>query len=160
MNFILYIVIILITIGIACYANWRFECKTAIFPMICLSKANYPIIKIGLPSGKDLTFLIDSGSNLSYIKSDILEEIKQTEKPEFSTQCCGIDGNFQLIPFYRVELQYKNQTLLHCFGAGDIAYSALEEELEFSIDGIIGGIFLSRYLGKIDYENERVILNL
>lgn len=95
---------------------------------------------------KKLHFLLDTGSNISYINSSLLKDLK-VEDMNVETNTVGVEGTGINTKHYLIEIQYKNQTFKEEFGAIDlnVSFSAIEKESGIRIHGILGSKFLEKY---------------
>lgn len=101
---------------------------------------------------KKLHFLLDTGSNISYINKDIISSIEATDL-ETASNTFGVEGNGVECHHYAIEIGYKDQKFIEEFGAIDLnaAFSAIEAESGIKLHGIIGNRFFERYKYVLDF---------
>lgn len=102
---------------------------------------------------KKLHFLLDTGSNISYINKDVLNEIK-VEDLNSSSSTFGVEGNGVETHHYRIVIGYKDQKFTEDFGAIDFsaAFGAIERESGIKLHGIIGNRFFEKYKYILDFK--------
>lgn len=102
---------------------------------------------------KKLNFLLDTGSNVSYINSSIIPLLdhKKTDK-EMNT--IGIEGNKVSNQFCKMSVTYKNQVFEEEFSIADLdgAFSVVKQESGVQIHGILGSKFFERYKYVLDFK--------
>lgn len=103
---------------------------------------------------KKLNFLLDTGSNISYINSSILHLLdhKKTGK---EMQTIGIEGNTIDTEFCTMVVTYKEQTFEEDFSAADLdaAFSVVKQESGVQIHGILGSKFFEKYKYVLDFKD-------
>lgn len=102
---------------------------------------------------KKLHFLLDTGSNISYINSSLLKDLK-VEDMDVKTNTVGVEGKNMETHHYLIEIGYKNQTFKEEFGAIDLdlVFNAIEKENGIKIHGILGSKFLEKYKYILDFK--------
>ena len=139
-----------------------------IFIITCLNTIKKEKTKISFKEGLDLTelpivtfyhkdiklhFLLDTGSNISYIDSSILDKLDAKDSNEVSNTI-GVEGNEIRTHHYIIEVNYKNQFFEEKFGAVDLSatFSAIEEESGIRLHGILGSKFFEKYKYILDFK--------
>lgn len=115
---------------------------------------------VGLPivtfiSGdKKLNFLLDTGSDNSYINSSLISEIKAEMTGEKSSTI-GASGEGLATIYYNVTLGYREQMFTEKLGAMDLsaAFNALKESYGVQIHGILGSRFFEKYRYILDFKD-------
>lgn len=132
------------------YRNKRKE-ETKISFKEGLDLTELPIVTF-YQGDKKLHFLLDTGSNISYINKDILSSIEATDL-ETASSTFGVEGNGVEAHHYSIEIGYKDQKFTEEFGAIDLsaAFSAIEKESGIKLHGIIGNRFFEKYKYILDF---------
>lgn len=104
---------------------------------------------------KKLNFLLDTGSNLSYINSSVLNSISCNKSNKDSMDTIGVEGNKVKVDFYKIKVSYKNQEFEEDFAARNLddAFSVIKEESGVQIHGILGSLFFQKYKYILDFES-------
>ena len=102
---------------------------------------------------KKLNFLLDTGSNVSYINSSIISLLDH-EKTDKKMDTIGIEGNKVSNQFCKMSVTYKNQVFEEEFSiAGlDEAFNVIKQESGVQIHGILGSKFFERYKYVLDFK--------
>lgn len=121
------------------------------------------IASVGIPivtlknGEKEFNFILDTGSNISHIDSNIKDSLSDTEKGEgdnlaITTANGSIEGNNSWI---RVPLSYKKQSFTEDFMPLDLhdSFEVLREDTGIQLHGILGGTFLRKYRYVLDYDD-------
>lgn len=100
---------------------------------------------------KKLHFLLDTGSNISYINSDVIKDI-EVEDLDASSNTVGVGGTMET-KHYNIKIGYKDQEFVEEFGALDLsgAFSSIEAESGIKLHGIIGNRFFEKYKYILDF---------
>lgn len=100
-----------------------------------------------------LNFLLDTGSNVSYINSSIIPLLDH-EKTDKEMNTIGIEGNKVSNQFCKMFVTYKNQVFEEEFGIADLdeAFSVVKQESGVQIHGILGSKFFERYKYVLDFK--------
>ena len=132
------------------YRNKQKE-KTKISFKEGLDLTELPIVTFN-QGGTKLHFLLDTGSNISYIDSSVLPNIKATDLNECSNTF-GVEGTGIETHHYNIEIGYKDQTFVEEFGAVDFsgAFGAIEKSSGIKLHGIIGNRFFEKYKYVLDF---------
>jgi hypothetical protein len=101
---------------------------------------------------KKLHFLLDTGSNISYINTEVLKEIDAHDLGTASSTF-GVEGSGIETHHYNIEISYKDNKFSEEFGAVDLsgAFKAIEMESGIRLHGIIGNRFFEKYKYVIDF---------
>ena len=101
-----------------------------------------------------LNFLLDTGSNISYINETLLDNIEH-EPLKIMSQGIGIDGKPFDIKYCTLKLSYKEFSFDTEFGVRDIdeAFGALKRENGINIHGILGSRFFEEYNYVFDFKD-------
>lgn len=102
---------------------------------------------------KKLHFLLDTGSNISYINKDVLDTI-EAEDLNSSSNTFGVEGSGIETRHYIIEIGYKDQLFKEEFGAVDLtsAFKAIERDSGIKLHGIIGNRFFEKYKYILDFK--------
>lgn len=102
---------------------------------------------------KKLHFLLDTGSNISYINKDVLKEIKATDLKSASNTF-GVEGSGIETRHYNIEIGYKDNKFVEEFGAVNLnaAFSTIEADSGIKLHGIIGNRFFEKYKYILDFK--------
>lgn len=102
---------------------------------------------------KKLNFLLDTGSNVSYINNSVLSSLVH-EKTDKEMNTMGIDGNKVSNQFCRMSVAYKNQVFEEEFSIADLeeAFSVIKQESGVQIHGILGSKFFEKYKYVLDFK--------
>lgn len=102
---------------------------------------------------KKLNFLLDTGSNVSYINSSIIPLLVH-EKTDKEMNTIGIEGNKVSNQFCKMSVTYKNRVFEEEFSITDLdeAFSVVKQESGVQIHGILGSKFFERYKYVLDFK--------
>ena len=100
-----------------------------------------------------LNFLLDTGSNVSYINSSIIPLLVH-EKTDTEMNTIGIEGNKVSNQFCKMSVTYKNQVFEEEFSIADLdeAFGVVKQESGVQIHGILGSKFFERYKYVLDFK--------
>lgn len=115
---------------------------------------------IGLPiismesANKKLNFLLDTGSNKSFIDSRIVDDLYAFKLEKSDATVTGINNKECRAGHYIIELRYKDNEFRTEFQSFDfeLSFGHIMEKTGVKIDGIIGSDFLKKYKYIINYE--------
>lgn len=101
-----------------------------------------------------LNFLLDTGSDLSYINKSILLSLEYKEVNE-SRNIISVGGNSQTLGCCDMTVTYRNQKFIDRFYISDLdeAFGAIKTETGVQIHGILGSKFFTKYKYILDFEN-------
>ena len=100
-----------------------------------------------------LNFLLDTGSNVSYINNSIIPLLAH-EKTDKEMDTIGIEGNKVSNQFCKMSVTYKNQVFEEEFSIADLdeAFGVVKQESGVQIHGILGSKFFERYKYVLDFK--------
>ena len=132
------------------YRNKRKE-QTKISFKEGLDLTELPIVTFKQGDNK-LHFLLDTGSNISYINSEVIKDL-EVEDLNASSSTVGVGGNDMETKHYNIKIGYKDQEFIEEFGALDLsgAFASIEEESGIKLHGIIGNRFFEKYKYILDF---------
>ena len=101
-----------------------------------------------------LNFLLDTGSDLSYINKSVLFSFVAMEVTESMNIIRG-GGNLQSLGCCDMTVTYKNQEFIDRFYVSDLdeAFGAIKAETGVQIHGILGSKFFTKYKYILDFES-------
>lgn len=101
-----------------------------------------------------LNFLLDTGSDLSYINKSILTSLEYKEVNE-SRNIISVGGNSQTLGCCDMTVTYRNQKFIDRFYISDLdeAFRAIKAETGVQIHGILGSKFFAKYKYILDFES-------
>ena len=117
-----------------------------------LDLCELPIVTFNCNS-KKLHFILDTGSNISYINEKVLKEIDAKEL-NVSSSTLGVEGKDIETKHYSITIGYRDQEFVEEFGAIDLsaAFAAIEAESGIKIHGILGNKFFVKYKYILDFK--------
>lgn len=132
------------------YRNKQKE-KTKISFKEGLDLTELPIVTF-YQGDKKLHFLLDTGSNISYINESVLNSIEAEDLKE-SSSTFGVEGSGIQTHHYSIKIGYRDQEFVEEFGAVDLnsAFKAIEAESGIKLHGIIGNRFFEKYKYILDF---------
>lgn len=103
---------------------------------------------------KKLNFLLDTGSDFSYINKSILPSLEYTEINE-SRNIISVGGNSQSLGCCNMTVTYKSQKFIDKFYISDLdeAFGAIKAETGVQIHGILGSKFFVKYKYVLDFKD-------
>jgi hypothetical protein len=147
---------VIITGGSICYYNYIKQCKINASKMSfkeAMDLTELPVVTFLCGTNK-LNFLLDTGSNSSYINTSILSNIpnKQTD---LKFNHIGPEGNVIKDSVYLLEIKYKDKEYQEQFCGTDLnaAFSLIKEESGVQIHGILGNQFFEKHKYVLDFAN-------
>lgn len=148
---ILVCIAVLVMEWIHLYRNKQKE-KTKISFKEGLDLTELPIVTF-YQGSKKLHFLLDTGSNISYINRDVINNIEATDLNS-SSNTFGVEGNGVECHHYSIEIGYKDQKFTEEFGAINLsaAFSTIEQESGIKLHGILGNRFFEKYRYILDFK--------
>lgn len=101
-----------------------------------------------------LNFLLDTGSDLSYINKSILPSLEYIEINE-SRNIISVGGNSQSLGCCNMTVTYKSQKFIDRFYISDLdeAFGAIKAETGVQIHGILGSKFFVKYKYILDFKD-------
>lgn len=102
---------------------------------------------------KKLNFLLDTGSNISYINNSILKDIS-IEDTSKEIKVIGIEGNPINTKICKIVITYKDITFTEEFSIANLndAFDIVKQESGVQIHGILGSKFFEKYKYIIDFK--------
>lgn len=103
---------------------------------------------------KKLNFLLDTGSDSSYINKSALPSLEYKEINENMNIISG-GGSTQSLGCCEMTVTYKNQKFVDKFYVSDLdkAFGVIKSETGVQIHGILGSKFFAKYKYILDFEN-------
>lgn len=104
--------------------------------------------------GQKLNFLLDTGSNVSYINSSVLPSLEyQMLDKEMNTM--GVEGNKTNNQFCSMDISYREQTFNEEFSISDLddAFNIIKQEDGVQLHGILGSKFFEKYRYVLDFKD-------
>ena len=132
------------------YRNKRKE-KTKISFKEGLDLTELPIVTFK-QGDKKLHFLLDTGSNISYINLDAMKDL-EVEDLNAASSTVGVGGDDIETRHYNIKIGYKDQEFVEEFGALDLsgAFTSIEAESGIKLHGILGNKFFEKYKYILDF---------
>lgn len=115
---------------------------------------------VGLPivtftnNGQKLHFLLDTGSDDSYIVPSILDKLVIISKQDLSDHIITAGGNMQSDGNVTLSISYKNHTFINTFKINHME-AVFEKAFSTSgivVHGILGSIFFNKYNYILDFK--------
>lgn len=152
------IVILLVVVFVAVTVNgiesYRRQKKKEIMSFReAMDLVELPIITF-YNNNKKLNFLLDTGSDLSYINKSILPSLEYKEINE-SKNIISVGGNTQSLGCCDMTVIYKNKKFIDRFYISDLdeAFGVIKAETGVQIHGILGSKFFAKYKYILDFES-------
>lgn len=103
---------------------------------------------------KKLNFLLDTGSNLSYINSSVLPLLDH-EIIDGESSVIGFEGNEVSTGSCRITVTYKRKRFEEEFNIADLdaSFKVIKQESGVQLHGILGSRFFEKYKYIIDFKN-------
>lgn len=101
-----------------------------------------------------LNFIVDTGSEISYIDENVIDDIEPKMLYKCDTEIMSITGD--TIKFDNkiiFSMLLKKNMFTHCFYVGDISNIVNSSLYDIKIHGIIGNDFMIKYGYIIDYHD-------
>lgn len=124
-----------------------------------LDLTELPVITL-MNNNKKLNFLLDTGSNISYINNSLLP-LLDYEKIEKEMDIIGIEGNKMNSQFCKLSVSYKNQSFEEEFSTADLekAFNIIKQESGVQIHGILGSKFFEKYKYVLNFKECAAYIN-
>lgn len=126
--------------------------KTKISIKESMDLCSLPVITFTL-SGKKFNFLLDTGSNVSYINRSVLKGIEHTP---IDSQCdaYGFEGTTSTMQGVAATMEYNGNFFLNVFYAADLdkSFGNMKKDHGVQLHGIIGSLFMNKYKYVIDFD--------
>lgn len=103
---------------------------------------------------KKINFLLDTGSNISYLNESIVSSLV-TESTGEESNIIGIEGNKVKCKICKMIIRRKNQEFEEEFSIADLdkAFSIVKKESGVQIHGILGSKFFEKYKYVLDFKD-------
>lgn len=103
---------------------------------------------------KKINFLLDTGSNISYLNESIVSSLV-TESTGEESNIIGIEGNKVNCKICKMIIRRKNQEFEEEFSVADLdkAFSIVKKESGVQIHGILGSRFFEKYKYVLDFKD-------
>lgn len=103
---------------------------------------------------KKINFLLDTGSNISYLNESIVSSLV-TESTGEESNIIGIEGNKVNCKICKMIIRRKNQKFEEKFSIADLdkAFSIVKKESGVQIHGILGSRFFEKYKYVLDFKD-------
>lgn len=103
---------------------------------------------------KKINFLLDTGSNISYLNESIVSSLV-TESTGEESNIIGIEGNKVNCKICKMIIRRKNQEFEEEFSIADLdkAFSIVKKESGVQIHGILGSRFFGKYKYVLDFKD-------
>lgn len=103
---------------------------------------------------KKINFLLDTGSNISYLNESIVSSLVTESTGEVSN-IIGIEGNKVNCKICKMIIRRKNQEFEDEFSIADLdkAFSIVKKESGVQIHGILGSRFFEKYKYVLDFKD-------
>lgn len=103
---------------------------------------------------KKINFLLDTGSNISYLNESIVSSLV-TESTGEESNIIGIEGNKVNCKICKMIIRRKNQEFEEEFNIADLdkAFSIVKKESGVQIHGILGSRFFEKYKYVLDFKD-------
>lgn len=103
---------------------------------------------------KKINFLLDTGSNISYLNESIVSSLV-TESTGEESNIIGIEGNKVNCKICKMIIRRKNQEFEEEFSTADLdkAFSIVKKESGVQIHGILGSRFFEKYKYVLDFKD-------
>lgn len=103
---------------------------------------------------KKINFLLDTGSNISYLNESIVSSLV-TESTGEESNIIGIEGNKVNCKICKMIIRRKNQEFKEEFSIADLdkAFSIVKKESGVQIHGILGSRFFEKYRYVLDFKD-------
>lgn len=104
---------------------------------------------------KKLHFLLDTGSDSSYIREEILKDLKIKSSTDTITSIKTGNGETCSKGLVTLDISYKKQSFENEFEVADMTsvWDEVSNYTNITVHGILGSQFLAKYKYHIDFEN-------
>lgn len=111
-----------------------------------------PIITL-TNNGKNINFLLDTGSDSSYINQSILNNYTYTET-EYMSPMIGVEGNKKDCNIIKMNVTYEDKSYQNEFLVMDMdrAFDVIKKENGVNLHGILGSKFFRKYQYVLDFD--------
>lgn len=149
---ILFTIIIISSISIIVLYNKNKKKDTISFKE-SLELTELPIITFYNGKTK-LNFLLDTGSNVSYINNSIISKCNIISKEGYGTSM-GIEGTKKETNLCKMNISHNNKEYSELFHIIDLntPFAAIKKESGVQIHGILGNNFFKKYRYILDFDS-------
>lgn len=157
MSTFVYILLIFLVIGIvALFANAIEDYNSRVSFSESVKVTNMPIVALR-HNDMDIYFLIDSGSDISYIDESIIHKLTVKEKSGDGYDVLTANGYMKTFGSITIDLMHNNINVEGIFTVGNIK-DAMDSAFapNYEVRGIIGSMFLEKYDYIIDYKSNEL----
>ena len=143
------IIIILYTI----FDNYIKKLKSKMSFKESMDLTELPIITF-ISNDKKLNFLLDTGSNVSFINESTLKDLKYV-LTDFTSNMIGVEGNKIENRICKMTICYKQYAFESEFNINnmDEAFGIIKKESGVQIHGILGSLFFQKYKYVLDFNS-------
>lgn len=115
---------------------------------------NLPVVTFHC-KGKKLNFLLDTGSDLSYINSSVLKTLEVGKPESVSASTITAGGATGETYGYSLTFTYGKLQFTDCVYSNNLeeVFAAVKAETGVQLHGILGSLFFSKYKYILDFEN-------
>lgn len=155
----LYVIVILAVFGVIGYLTWIYTRDTSIVRIkrkevmefkTSMELSGLPIVTF-YQGDKAYNFLLDTGSNISYVNVKSNLKVVPTGMKDTYMGSSGVDMDCEKVKvtFYRNELKYE-----HILHAADFsaAFNELKTQYGVLVTGILGNDFFTKYKYCLDFK--------
>lgn len=144
-------IVVIVAFTMNLYSKEKKRNETKISFKESLDLTELPVVTF-YNGNKKLNFLLDTGSNYSYINKSVLSILEYTPTDaEIST--FGMEGNSTKGSICKMKIYYKKLEFDDLFNVIDLdnAFNKIKEESGVTIHGILGSKFFEKYRYIIDF---------
>lgn len=116
-----------------------------------------PIIQLKV-MGKVCWFVVDTGSNVNLISSELKNELVQSLTSVGKQSTLGVGGDSENEVF-EIPYSVDERTFYALFGTLDGTFQAFEEEYGFKVSGLLGTEFMLRHRVIIDMSDGMIYMS-
>ena len=127
--------------------------RTSISFKEALDLTSLPIVTFEVGKEK-FNFLLDTGSDVSYINRSLLPKFKHVKIKGDPIDVIGIEGNPVKVFPIGAELKYKEDSFRNIFYSSDLdkAFQIVKSSTGVQIHGILGSLFFQNYKYVLDFD--------
>lgn len=152
--------IIALILGISAIISFNNKNESKISFRESMDLVNLPIITVVI-KGKKLNLLLDTGSDISHLNSNVLDYLKFNPNDKVITlsnntiDVMGMEGNKINSKICNLHFKYKNKKFNDEFSLVDLtsAFNTIKQESGIQIHGILGNKFLEKYKYVLDFKD-------
>ena len=102
---------------------------------------------------KRLNFILDTGSDVSIIDSNILDQIEHSVLEDTEGNLYGVDGVRTKVPVCTITLNYRNKDYPGAFLVRNMkeAFGNMKNDHGVNLHGLIGSRFFNQYKYVLDF---------